>query len=367
MLRASLLALALALPLAAGPKIGLVTDVGGRGDQSFNDSALRGLEMWAAGKKYEASGYVDLSEADRAATIPACFKELGIEVKPLGVEPVVLVSRAQEDYTPNIQTLVDEGCELVIGVGFMLENAIEQAAKENPKVKFMLIDSPILDDKRQVVLYPNVETYTFMEQEGSFLVGAIAGLVTKSGKVGFVGGMEMDLIKKFEAGYRAGVRTTNPKAEVLIVYTGCFDSSTEGLRAGTFQVQKGADVIYHAAGVCGLGVIDAAKDWQSQLAGGKVWAIGVDSDQAHVAPGTVLTSMVKHVDLVVYRSIEHLVSGKFEGGNMVLGLKDGGLEYAPLPADLPNREAIIATVDALREKVLEGKIKVPSTREELGK
>ncbi len=360
MLRVSLLALALALPLAAGPKVGLVTDVGGRGDQSFNDSALRGLEMWAAGKKYDQSGYVDLSEADRTATIPACFKELGIDVKPLGVEPVVLVSRAQEDYTPNIQTLVDEGCELVIGVGFMLENAIEQAAKENPKVKFMLIDSPILDDKRQVVLYPNVETYTFMEHEGSFLVGAIAGLVTKSGKVGFVGGMEMDLIKKFEAGYRAGVRTTNPKAEVLVAYTGSFDSSTEGLKAGKDQVQKGADVIYQAAGVCGLGVIDAAKQ-------GKVWAIGVDSDQAHVAPGTVLTSMVKHVDLVVYRSIEHLVRETFEGGNVVLGLKDGGLEYAPLPADLPNREAIIATVDALREKVLEGKIKVPSTREELGK
>lgn len=353
MLRTILLSLVLALPLAAQVKVGLVTDVGGRGDQSFNDSALRGLEMWAGGVKYTGTaGYAPLAEAELAAGLPPYFAELGIAVKPLGIEPVPLVSRAQEDYIPNIQTLIDGGCQLVIGVGFMLENAIEQSARDNPDVKFMLIDSPILDENRQMAVLPNVETYTFMEHEGSFLVGAIAGLVTKTGKVGFVGGMEMDLIKKFEAGYRAGVKQTNPKAEVLVAYTGSFDNSTDGLKAGKEQIQKGADVVYHAAGVCGLGVIDAAKE-------AKVWAIGVDSDQAHVAPGTVLTSMVKHVDLVVYRSIEHLVTEKFQGGHSTLALKDGALAYAPLPENLPDRDRVIAAVEELRKKILSGEIQVP--------
>lgn len=347
--------LCLAATLSAQVKVGLVTDVGGRGDQSFNDSALRGLEMWAAGKRFDegAGGYVALTEAEIAAGLPPYFKELGIDVKPLGVEPLVLVSHAQEDYTPNLQTLIDSGCQLVVGVGFMLENAIEEAARQNPEVKFMLIDSPIVDEQFQVVTLPNVETYTFKEHEGSFLVGAVAGLATRTAKVGFVGGMEGDLIRRFQAGYEAGVRATNPEAEVLVAYTGSFDDATAGRKAARTQVQAGADVIYHAAGVCGLGVIDEAKE-------SKVWAIGVDSDQSHMAPGTVLTSMVKHVDFAVWRSIEHVVTGKWKGGNTVLGLADGAVGCAPLAKEAPDREKIAAAVEELRKKVLSGEVEVPA-------
>jgi basic membrane protein A and related proteins len=343
---------------AGGLRIGLVTDVGGRGDQSFNDGALRGVEMWAAGKKYTAGGYKPLSDDELKASVPASLKDVG--VKPMNVTPVVLASKAQEDYEPNLGLLVSEKVDLAVGVGFMVENALEAAAKKHPNTKFLLIDSPLLDAQNKPYTLPNVQTVIFREHEGSFLAGALAGLASKAGKVGFVGGMEIPLIKKFEAGYVAGLKTVNPQAAAAAkrVYTGSFDNSSAGKRVALDLYNQGVDVVFHAAGADGLGVIQAAKEQNK-------FAIGVDSDQAHLAPQNVLTSMVKQVDFAIYDTVRSLEAKKFEAGDRVLGLKEGGVGISPVRVDFPNKEAALAKVEKLRKAVIDGRIKVPATLEEL--
>jgi basic membrane protein A and related proteins len=341
-----------------GLRIGLVTDVGGRGDQSFNDGALRGVEMWAAGKKYTAGGYQALPEADLKASVPQSLKEANIAT--LGVTPVVLTSKAQEDYEPNLGLLVSEKVDLAVGVGFMIENALEAAAKKHPNTRFLLIDSPLLDAQNKPYTLPNVQTVVFREHEGSFLAGALAGLALKGGKAGFVGGMEIPLIKKFEAGYVAGLKTVNPAAAAAAkrVYTGSFDNSSAGKRVALDLYNQGVDVVFHAAGADGLGVIQAAKE-QNKL------AIGVDSDQSHLAPQNVLTSMVKQVDFAIYDSVRSLSAGNFKSGDKAFGLKEGGVGIAPVRIDFPNKEAALAKVEKLRKAVIDGTIKVPATLEEL--
>lgn len=353
-----------ATPTAEAPKaklltVGLVTDVGGRGDTSFNDSALRGLEGWAANQKYVGGKYEPLSAAERAALVPA---ELEATVTPVELKPLVVQSKAQEDYQPNLQLLVDQGADLTVGVGFMLENAVETVAKENPKAKFLLIDSPILDGKGTPQALPNVRTVVFKEEEGSFLVGALAGLVAKE-KVGFVGGMEIPLIKKFEAGFRAGVKTTNPKAQVLVQYTGTFDNVAHGKQVGQDLVAKGCEVVFHAAGSDGNGAIQAVKE--AHEGGKRVFAIGVDSDQSHLAPQAMLTSMVKRVDLAVWRAASDLKAGRFTAGDVVLGLKEGAVGFAPVTVGFEGKNAALAQVEALRQKVIAGELKVPSNLAEL--
>jgi basic membrane protein A len=253
--------------------VGLVTDIGGRGDQSFNDSALRGLELWSAGKKFSTSGYADASADEVKASLSPDLVSHDPPISSMKIEPVVLQSQAQEDYEPNLQLLVDKGAKLTVGVGFMMENAVEATAKKNPKANFLLIDSPLMDEKNTPYTLPNVRTVTFREEQGSFLVGALAGLVTKANKIGFVGGMEIPLIKKFEAGFRAGVMATNPKAKVLSNYTGSFNNVANGKQVGQDMVAKGADIVYHAAGSDGLGVIQAVKE--AKAAGKNVFVIGV--------------------------------------------------------------------------------------------
>jgi basic membrane protein A len=274
---------------------------------------------------------------------------------------VVLTSKAQEDYEPNLDLLVAEKVDLAVGVGFMIENAVENAAKKHPQTHFLLIDSPLLDAQNKPFTLPNVQTVVFREQEGSFLVGALAGLASKTGKVGFVGGMEMPLIKKFEVGFVAGLKATNPGAADAAkrVYTGNFDDSASGKRAALDLYNQDVDVVYHAAGAGGLGVIQAAKEK------GKL-AIGVDSDQAHLAPQNVLTSMIKHVDYAIYASAKSVVDKKFQAGDSALGLEEGGVGMAPVTVDFPNKEAALAKVEKLRKAVIDGKIKVPATLEELG-
>lgn len=340
-----------------GPVVGLVTDVGGRGDQSFNDSALRGLEAWASNMKSVDGKYVALSTAERSESVPA-----ELNVAPLGIKPLVVQSKAQEDYQPNLQLIVDYGADLIIGVGFMLENSVEAVAKENPQSKFLLIDSPVMDAKGNLAPLPNVRTVVFKEEEGSFLVGALAGLVAR-GKVGFVGGMEIPLIKKFESGFRAGVRTTNPKADVLIQYTGSFDNVAHGKQAAQDLVAKGCEVIFHAAGSDGNGVIQAVKE--ARAAGKNVFVIGVDSDQSHLAPEAVLTSMVKRVDLAVWLSANDLKAGTFAAGDSAMGLKEGGVTYAPIRVELAGKDALLARVEALKAKVIAGEVKVPSNTTDL--
>jgi basic membrane protein A len=350
---------ALEAPKAKALTVGLVTDVGGRGDTSFNDSALRGLEGWAANQKYVGGKYEPLTADERKALVP---EALQATVTPVPLKPLVVQSKAQEDYQPNLQLLVDQGADLTVGVGFMLENAVETVAKENPKAKFLLIDSPILDGKGAPQALPNVRTVVFKEEEGSFLVGALAGLVAKE-KVGFVGGMEIPLIKKFEAGFRAGVKTTNPKAQVLVQYTGTFDNVAHGKQVGQDLVAKGCEVVFHAAGSDGNGAIQAVKE--AHEGGKRVFAIGVDSDQSHLAPKAMLTSMVKRVDLVVWRAAKDLEAGAFTAGDVVLGLKDGAVGFAPVTVEFEGKAAALAQVEALRQKVVAGELRVPSNLAEL--
>jgi basic membrane protein A len=346
-------------------KIGIVTDVGGRGDQSFNDSALRGLETWAAGKQFSGGGYADLSPADYAKSVPPELAALKVDVKPLPVTPMVLQSKSQEDYEPNLQLLVDQGAKLAIGTGFMLERGVNAVARRNPEAHFLLIDSPLLDQGGHPTTLPNVRTVVFKEEEGSFLAGALAGLVTQTGKVAFVGGMQIALIQKFEAGFRAGLAATNPKAaqEVFVTYTGSFDNVAAGKQVGQDVVAKGADVVFHAAGSDGLGVIKAVAEARAE--GKRVYAIGVDSDQAHLAPDTVLTSMVKHVDLAVYQAARDVAAGKLASGDVALGLKEGGVVLADVRLDFPGKAEALAKVDALKAKIVSGQLHVPATPAEL--
>lgn len=350
-------------PAVKSMKVGLVTDMGGRGDQSFNDSALRGLELWAGGKQYAGSGYVDANAQELRATLPKDLAERTPAIEPVGVRPVVLQSKAQEDYEPNLQLLADQGAQLIIGTGFMLENAIETTAKRNPESKFLLIDSPLLDAQGRPYTLPNVRTVIFKEEEGSFLVGAMAGLVSKGQKVGFVGGMEIPLIKKFEAGFKAGVKTTNPDAQVLAAYTGSFNNVATGKQVAQDLITKGADVVFHAAGTDGLGVIQAVKE--ARTAGKTVYAIGVDSDQSHVAPDAVLTSMVKRVDLAVYEAARDLTAGKFGPGDVAWGLKEGGVTYAEVRIDFPEKAQVLQKIEDLRKQIIDGRIRVPATDAEL--
>jgi basic membrane protein A and related proteins len=352
-----------AAPTASGPKVGLVTDVGGRGDGSFNDSALRGLELWAAGKRYEGGGYRAASEADIRASLAQDLAVREPPIAPLGVAPLVLQSKAQEDYEPNLQLLVDQGAGLIIGVGFMLENAVETVAKRNPDARFLLIDSPVMDAQGKPYTLPNVRTVVFREEEGSFLVGALGALATRTGKLGFVGGMEIPLIKKFEAGFRAGAAVGRPGAVVLASYTGTFDNVAAGKQVAQDLIAKGADVIFHAAGSDGLGAIQAVKE--ARAAGKPVFAIGVDSDQSPLAPEAMLTSMVKRVDLAVYESSRDLKEDRFSAGDLEWGLKEGGVTFAEVRVDLEGKADALAKVEALRQRIVSGELKVPRTLQEL--
>jgi len=345
-------------PWAHDPAIGLVSDVGGRGDQSFNDSALRGLETWAAGLAYSPSGYAPVSQAAFEASIPADVKALG-PLPHLKVRPVVFQAKSQEDYQPSLRLSVESGAKLTIGVGFMLEKSVQAVARQNPTARFLLIDSPMLNAQNQPVVLPNVATLTFREQEGSYLVGVLAARASKTGTVGFVGGMALPLIKKFEAGFEAGVHDTDPKVKIVTGYTGSFNDPNAGKQQAQSLLGRGADIVFHAAGSDGLGVIDAVKEAR---AGGKnVWVVGVDSDQRHLAPNAVLTSMVKHVDLAVYREIQRVQAGTFKPGAEDWGLKEGGVALAPVAAALPDRAAVLAAVGAARAKIIAGQIHVPAT------
>src|ERR1700737_2543654 len=340
--------------------IGLALDVGGRGSHPFNEGALRGLEIMAAGLRYTARGYEPLTEAESRDLLPADLR--GRSFPRLGIpRPLVLSGKAQEDYEPNLELLVQQGAELIVAVGFMMEPATRAVAARHPDTRFLLIDSPVLDASGNPTTLPNVRAVVFREHEGSFLAGVLAGQLTR-GKVGFVGGMQLPLIRKFEAGYRAGVRQVNPSAEVLVAYTGSFDDERKGAEVGHDLYARGCDIVFHGAGLDGLGVIKAAQQ------AGKL-VIGVDSDQSHVAPRHVLSSMVKHVDAAVYLAVKDVLEGKFSGGDIVLGLKDGGVGLAPVGDMVPpaQREAALAEVEKLRAAIVAGRLDVPATLEQLAK
>ncbi len=305
-------------------KVGLVFDVGGRGDKSFNDAAYAGLE--------------------RAQ-------------KELGVPFATLETGEGADREAQMRQLATGGEQLVFGVGFLFSDDIFGLASEFPQVKFACVDYTV---KEGQVLPPNLQALEFKENEGSFLVGALAALVSKTGKVGFVGGMEIPLIKKFEAGYRAGVHAVRPNTEVIVKYAGttgtAFKDPTKGKELGLAEYNQGADVIFHASGSTGLGVFEAARE-----KGPGHYAIGVDSDQYAEAPGFILTSMVKHVENAVFQSIRDLKDGRWTGGVRELGLKEDGVGWV---YDDHNRalipDAVKAKVDSLKAEIVAGRIVVPT-------
>ncbi|MBS1721536.1 MAG: BMP family ABC transporter substrate-binding protein [Armatimonadetes bacterium] len=301
-------------PIQGKVKVGIVFDTGGLGDKSFNDSAWRGCQK--------------------------AEKELGAEI--LKVE-----STKESDYANNLQSMADKGAIIVIGVGISMRTAIEQVAPNNPTVKFVSIDGePLAMD--------NVRTIQFTEQEGSFLVGYLAGLVSKTHKLGFVGGMELPLIKKFQYGYAAGAKQANKATEILPAkYTGDWVNQDKAKVAADLLFGSGADIVYHAAGRAGLGVIASAKDK-------KKFAIGVDSDQDDLEPGRVLTSMIKHVDEGVFMTIRDLKDGKFTAGAVVYDLKAGGVgtsEFKYTKGIIGDEN--LKKLDAIKAKVISGEIKVP--------
>ncbi|WP_077033307.1 BMP family protein [Pelomonas sp. KK5] len=288
----------------------VVFDMGGKFDKSFNQAAYEGAERW---KKETGKEYLSFEISNETQRVQA------------------------------IRRMAERGANPVISIGFSQKSALEQVAKEFPKVHFAIIDEEIKA--------PNVESIRFKEQEGSYLVGAMAALTSKTAKVGFVGGMDIPLIRKFQCGYEQGAKATNPKIEITSNMTGTTSSAwadpTRGAELTRAQFAKGVDVVFAAAGGTGVGVYQAAKD------AGKL-AIGVDSNQNHVQPGTMLTSMVKRVDVAVYN-----VMKGWEPGLQVLGLKEGGVDYA---MDENNAKlvtpAVKAKAEALKADIVAGKIKV---------
>lgn len=332
---AGLLVLAMAAPAPPATaqmkkmRVGMVYDVGGRGDLSFNDMAYAGLS--------------------RAA------KEFGAKVEVKDLEPTA----GGENREELLRLLAGEKYDLIFGIGFLFTDSITRVAKAFPTVKFGIVDGFI--DKE-----PNVVSLLFKEHEGSFLVGAAAALKSKSGKVGFVGGMKIPLIEKFEAGFIAGAKHVKPSIEVFSDYAGttgeAFRDPVKGKELATAQYDRGADIIYHASGGTGIGVFEAA------VVKGKM-AIGVDADQSLTVKQDqrkqILTSMVKRVDVAVYETIKALVAGKYKGGVQAFGLKEGGVGYAVNDHNRAQMRDIVPRLEALKKDIIAGKIKVPADRKEL--
>jgi basic membrane protein A and related proteins len=300
---------------------GVAFDTGGRGDGTFNDSAGRGL--------------------DRA-------------VSELGVKKIELEAQKDEDRLTNLQLLASQKANPIIGVGFLFATPMATVAAANPNTTFGIVDSTVEGNP------PNVRALLFAENEGSFLVGAAAALKSKTGHIGFIGGQEIDLIKKFEAGYIAGAKAVNPDIKVESKYLGpAGDNSAWGNVAGAKEIasgwyDSGVDIIYTAAGGSGAGTIAAAVEKDK-------WAIGVDSDQWALAKPDeqkhILTSMVKHVDVAVFETIKAVADGDTKGGIFTFDLKSDGVGYATSGGYLDD---IKDKLDAYKADIISGKIVVPT-------
>jgi basic membrane protein A len=354
-------------------KVGLVTDVGGRGDQSFNDSAMRGLETWAAKKSYvKGGGYAAMSDADYVQSLADNAPDLvNKNIVPIsGVTPVILESKEQTDYIPNLTKLAeDEGCALIVAVGFMLADATYQVAKEHPKTKFMLIDAVPSDPTTFAPLpdLPNLVDYLFKEEQCGFLVGAIAGYATKTNKIGYIGGIAVPPVQRYEAGFFAGIKTTNPTAygtdgkNVPSAYAGDFGNQPKGkLLAQTMLGQK-CDILFHAAGATGNGMFEALKE-----AGGPdkgLWGIGVDVDMGknpNLYPAGTLTSALKHVDYATWLAVKSVADNTFKSGAITLSLRDGGVGWAQGNVARVLSAQEIAMIETLRTKIIDGTV-IPPT------
>lgn len=328
---ARLLAAACAFALCAcaghrGPRpgaltLGMVTDVGGLGDRSFNDSAYRGL--LAARSKLRA--YIQ-----------------------------VLQSRSAADYQPNLNALTNLHFQMIYAIGFLMSLDLDQVAKGNPQQRYAIVDA-VVDD-------PNVVSITFREQDGSFLAGALAAMVSATHHIAFLGGQDIPLIEKFEAGYIAGAREVDPSIKVDVKYAGSFDDVAAGKELANVLFNDGADIIYTAAGKVGLGAIDAVKSRDGD------YIIGVDSDQDALAPGKILTSMIKKVDVAVFDVAQALQNGRPISGHVVFGLKDGAIGLSDFAYTKQQIGAAhLARLAAIQRAIVAGKIVPPDTRAALAK
>lgn len=305
-----------AIGFAAEIRIGLVLDKGGKDDKSFNSSAYQG----AMRAKEELNSYVKYVEAtdDNA-------------------------------FEPLLRAFAQKKFDLVIAVGFSQADAVTKIAKQFPDQKFALVDAEAHPS--------NVRSLLFEEHEGSYLMGAIAAMTSKTGKIGFIGGMDIPLIRRFERGYESGAKAVNSKVQVITNYVGVttesWNNPTKAKELALTQYLSGADVIFGAAGGSGAGLFDAAEEM-------KKFVIGVDSNQNGVKPGNVLTSMVKRVDQAVFLTCKDVVEGKFTGGVRRYGLANQGIDYV---VD-SNNEKILSIetrkkADELKSKIISGKILVP--------
>jgi len=300
-------------------RIAMVTDFGGVNDNSFNQSAWEGLQQFS--------------------------EQSGVEVK-------YLQSQTDADYVPNLNTFVQEGWDLTWGIGFLLAEAMNTVASQNPDAKFAIIDG--------AVEQPNVASVLFKEHEGAFLVGVVAGMTTKTNKIGFVGGIDIPVIQRFEAGFKAGIEAVNPDAELIVNYTGSFAAADQGKAAAATMYNQGADIVFHAAGATGDGVFNEAQEQKN--AGKDVWVIGVDKDQSITFGHEItLTSMMKRVDQAMIQVSQSLVDGTFAPGVVSLGIKENGVG---LPEENPNlSQEVLDKVKEFSDKIVAGEITVPETPE----
>lgn len=315
-------------------KVGMVTDTGGVDDKSFNQSAWEGLQTFAKENKLKEGENIKYLQSAEAA-----------------------------DYEPNLSKFVDGGYDITFGIGFLLEDPVQKIAEQNKDSHFALVDSLIQDENFNPVEMDNVAAITFEEHTGSFLVGVVAAKANKSGKVGFIGGVDSPLIKKFENGFKAGVKSVNPKIEIITQYAGDFNKPEKGSSIAATMYGQGADIIYHAAGGTGNGVFTEAKNRKKN--GEDVWVIGVDRDQHEegMPENVTLTSMVKRVDIAVADVSKRTMDGKFPGGeNVVFGLKDNAVGIAPTTDNVD--EETLKLVDEYKQKILDGEITVPQTDDE---
>ncbi len=295
--------------------VGLVTDVGGVNDGSFNQSAWEGLQR---------------------------------AMEDMGVEANYLESSTDADYAPNIETFVDEGYDLIISVGYMLADATKAAAESNPDTRFAIIDDSTID-------LDNVSCLMFRQEQASYLVGYVAGMMTETDNIGFVLGMSNETMNQFGYGYLAGAVDANPDITVQQFNVNSFSDSATGKTMTNTAITNGADIVFHAAGATGLGVIEACQE-------SGVYAIGVDSDQSGIAPETVITSAMKRVDNAVYDAAQSLIDGTLEGGIHTYDLAAGGVDIAPTQ-DLLSDD-VIEAVDEVKSQIISGEITVPTNREE---
>ena len=307
----------LSVPAQAAIKVGLVLDRGGKDDKSFNASAYQGLLQ--------------------------CKSKFGVETK-------VVEAPDDTSYETLLRSFAQKDYDLIIAVGFAQAEAVKKVAPQFPKKHFALVDS--------TVDAANVRSLMFEEHEGSFLVGAIAAMTSKTGKAGFIGGMDIPLIRRFEKGFEAGVKKMNPKASVVSNFVGvtgeAWNNPPKAKELALAQFQAGADVVFSAAGASNMGVFDAVEEKAGKL------AIGCDSNQNWVKPGRIVTSMIKRVDAAVVDTCEAVTKNQFVGGVKRFGLANGGVDFA---LDQNNEKllspAMVQKINDVKKGIITGKIQVP--------